>query len=278
MECPKCHLDNQPTAKFCRVCGQSLRPPAVLPPAPPVVQPAAPPISVVPVPQGACFRCGNSLRPGARFCAKCGTPQPSLSQPPAPQPVVPQAASSPPSASQLPVYQPPIPSPQPVQAAIPSPVAAPVANPPRPGRSLSSYAVRHAVILGALCMGLVIALVAALAYDRAQPVATPAPPPEITPPAMAPAPLPTADYRQAVVKIDYDRLGHFGLLSTTGDPASSQDDGKLLTFSPIGETNNIRVWIDGDTPIYGTARSLELGMDGFTEKPHLVDGQLRSVW
>lgn len=281
MECPKCQFVNQPAAKFCRRCGERL-PQSVAPPAaPPVVQPAVPPASVAPGSQVACFRCGNPLRPGARFCAKCGTPQPSASQPPVPQPVMPPAATPPPptslSAGQPPVYQPPAPPPVPVQPVLPLP-AAPVVKPPRPPLRLSGYVLRHAVILGALCAGLVLALGAALAYDRGQRVATPAPPPEITPPAVAPAPLPTADYRLAVVEIGSDGRGQFGLISTTGDPASTQDNRKKLTYSPIGDTNNTRIWIDGETPVYGTGSFLGLGGGRFTEEPHLVDGALRSVW
>jgi len=73
-------------------------------------------------------------------------------------------------------------------------------------------------------------------------------------------------------------LGRFGLTSITGDPASSQDDGKLLTYSASGGTNYTRVWICGDTPIYGESGVFGIGGGRFTEEPHWVDGELRSAW
>jgi hypothetical protein len=47
---------------------------------------------------------------------------------------------------------------------------------------------------------------------------------------------------QQVVKIGLSESGRFGLTSQGEKP---------LTFSPIGETNNTRLWVDGETPIFG---------------------------
>lgn len=99
------------------------------------------------------------------------------------------------------------------------------------------------------------------------PMMMPAVAPVLRPPALPPPPpvieLPPADYRQAMVEIDYTSQGRFGL--------KSKKDGKKLTFSDTGGTNNTRVWIDGDTPIYG---------DGgrWLEAPQMKDGRLTSVW
>jgi hypothetical protein len=67
--------------------------------------------------------------------------------------------------------------------------------------------------------------------------------------------------------------GRFGLRSTTGDPDTPADNQKLLTFSFNGRTHNTRIWIDGDTPIYGASTA-----GRFTESPHWDNGHLRSVW
>lgn len=87
--CPHCGNQNKPTAHFCPRCGNRLEKPlpaseaAVqhLPPWPPVPpgglpqpqvwageKPTKPPIAF-------CRYCGQRLRPGARFCSKCGLEQ-----------------------------------------------------------------------------------------------------------------------------------------------------------------------------------------------------------
>ena len=40
--------------------------------------------------------------------------------------------------------------------------------------------------------------------------------------------------------------GRFGLVCLSGNPDDGTDDGKRLTFSPEGKTNNTRVMVDGD--------------------------------
>jgi subtilisin family serine protease len=94
--CPHCGQPVRVGAKFCAACGQSMagQPPSAMPQqrpaAPPPASPAArsPQLPKGPAPQppkpGApqppqvmvyCKQCGTSLRPGAKFCAKCGTRQ-----------------------------------------------------------------------------------------------------------------------------------------------------------------------------------------------------------
>ena len=93
------------------------------------------------------------------------------------------------------------------------------------------------------------------------------PPPVLRPPVPPPPPLvielPPADYRQALVGIGYNAQGRFGL--------KSKKNGKKLTFSDTGGTNNTRVWIDGDTPTYGNGGR-------WLKAPQLKDGRLTSVW
>jgi hypothetical protein len=45
--------------------------------------------------------------------------------------------------------------------------------------------------------------------------------------------------------------GRFGLTCLTGNPDDATDDGKRLTFSPEGQSNNTRLMIDGQTPLFG---------------------------
>jgi hypothetical protein len=74
---------------------------------------------------------------------------------------------------------------------------------------------------------------------------------------------PPPDYRKSLVEIGYQSDGRFGL--------RVKKDGKKLTFSADGGTNNTRVWIDGDTPLYGSNGR-------FITKPDLNEGRLKSIW
>jgi hypothetical protein len=214
--------------------------------------PAAPPAA-----SGTCTNCGRPIRTGARFCNYCGAPQ----QAPAPPPPTPYPPGYVPAPAPPPAYQP-----------HPAPF--------RPGRPSTSYIVRHTLLIGTLAVGLLLALAGAFVFERSKPATAAAePPPAITPGVPTPAPTPTADYRQAVVEIGYTRTGRFGLRTTEGNPDIRSDDNKLLTYSPQGETHNTRVWIDGETPIYGGSWLFGLFNQGeFTEAPHWVEGQLRSAW
>ena len=95
MKCPNCQTENPDLAKFCKGCGSKLEAPAM--PITPLAQ----------NPTLSCKSCGATLKPGAKFCAKCGTnvvvapagkPAPSQNAPQV-APVVPQAA---PVAPQIP--------------------------------------------------------------------------------------------------------------------------------------------------------------------------------
>ena len=194
--------------------------------------------------QAACINCRRPLRAGAQFCGYCGTRQQALSPPPAP---LEQLAPAPP---------------------LPSPDTA--------GRFSTAYIIRHSLIIGVLTVGLLVVLSGALATDRSRlATATTEPPPVVTAILPTPAPTPTADYRQAVVQIGYMSDGRFGLRSTKGNPATRSDDNKLLTYDAQGKTHNTRIWIDGETPIYG---SWFLADGRFVEKPHSEGRQVQSVW
>ncbi|MDY4069643.1 MAG: zinc ribbon domain-containing protein [Lachnospiraceae bacterium] len=76
MICPKCNTENSETAKFCKICGNNLVEArsqmgvqlGTQLGAQAAVQPG------VQQPINACKVCGAQLRPGAKFCAKCGSP------------------------------------------------------------------------------------------------------------------------------------------------------------------------------------------------------------
>jgi hypothetical protein len=57
MQCPHCHAENRPGARFCGHCGEVLE-----------VQPEA----VEAAGSLICSVCGSSLKPGAKFCGRCG--------------------------------------------------------------------------------------------------------------------------------------------------------------------------------------------------------------
>lgn len=207
--------------------------------------PAAPPAS-----QDTCVNCRRPIRSGARFCSHCGASQPTA-PPPAPPPL----------------HQQPTPLPTP-------------APPATPGRPSTAYIVRHTLLIAILALSLLGALVVTYAFESSEPASTAVePPPPITPVLPTPIPTPTADYRQAVVEVDFTKSGRFGLHATQGNPDIRSDDNKLLTYSSQGETHNTRVWIDGETPIYGGSWLLGLFNQGkFTKKSHREGGELRAVW
>ncbi len=76
------------------------------------------------------------------------------------------------------------------------------------------------------------------------------PPPPLLPPPPAPPPARVVDTTPRVV-VDRRPDGRFGLVCLTGNPDDPSDDGKRLTFSPDGKTNNTRVMVDGRSPILG---------------------------
>jgi len=122
----------------------------------------------------------------------------------------------------------------------------------------------HIILLTLLCLPLLCALGGVSGWEITNPTPTPsptgAPTPTLTPtpppsptPAATPTPIPTPtpSYPDPCVVIGYRPDGRFGLRTTVGDPHNPGDDDKNLTFSEVGETSNTRVWVDGETPIYG---------------------------
>lgn len=242
MNCPRCHHVNRSDARFCQRCGAQLGPVSSGQPSPPT-----------------CVHCGRSIRPGVQFCPHCG---------------IRQAASPPPG------YPPSQPPPEPWRQA--TPVPPPVSPTPAvsarhsSGKRTRSYVLRHSILIAGLVLGLAAALAVALVADSNSSIVTE--PPPVVPPSAAPAPTPTADYREAVVEIGYANTGRFGLKTLGGDPATRSDDGKLLTFDFTGATSNTRIWIDGDTPIYGGSTFLGLGLGGLVAGPDEANGRITSAW
>ncbi len=146
-----------------------------------------------------------------------------------------------------------------------------------PGRvPLKYFYLAFAIVLG-LC--LCSSLVGVFVWDRSKPSATPsitAPPPTTvtaapTTPSRSPTPLappvitpptrdatPTIAYAGQVVALKTMSNGRFGLATTIGDPRRQDDDNKNLTFDVNGRTNNTRIFVDGDTPIFGEAPGILL--------------------
>lgn len=92
----------------------------------------------------------------------------------------------------------------------------------------------------------------------------PPPPPQLEPPPLPPQPeppappviepptpeLPPVDPTPRI-RVVFTRDGRFGVAASSGNPDDAADDGKRLTYSLDGETNNTRVWVDGATPLFG---------------------------
>ncbi|MFM9964539.1 MAG: hypothetical protein ACKV2Q_25330 [Planctomycetaceae bacterium] len=119
-----------------------------------------------------------------------------------------------------------------------------------------------------VAVALVGVLLAVGAVDRARPVVV-APPPDVPkpppdepepepppPPVVLPAPesLPPIDPTPRIT-VSFLQPGRFGIVTTSGNPDDDSDDGKRLTFSVKGDTNNTRLWVDGATPLVLTDQS-----------------------
>jgi hypothetical protein len=76
-------------------------------------------------------------------------------------------------------------------------------------------------------------------------------PPPTPPPTPPPAPSRPTDPTPRVI-VAYTSDGRFGLQTTTGNPDDPSDDGKKLTYSEQGITNNTRLFLDGATPLFGS--------------------------
>lgn len=243
--CTNCGQPIRPGARFCGKCGHvqtAASPPQLQ--AQPQTQAQTPPPPV-------CINCQQPLRGGSRFCARCGADQLA-------PPVAVQATPVPPT---------------PVTFATPPP-ATPITS-----RGSRAYVVRNGLLIAGLALGLLVALF--ITYQRGeQVVASPAavPPPVITPDVILPTPTPTPDFRLAVVEIGYQDNGRFGLRSTSGNPAVASDDNKNLTFDRAGATSNTRVWIDGETPLYGTTGRVGSEQAGFAQTPQRNAGRVSAIW
>jgi hypothetical protein len=84
-------------------------------------------------------------------------------------------------------------------------------------------------------------------FDHAKLASAPVPLPPEPPP--LPARPPVDPTPRVLVQRTHD--GRFGLVCLSGNPDDPSDDNKSLTFSPIGQTNNTRVMVDGNTPLFG---------------------------
>ena len=109
MKCPNCQFENRSDAKFCKSCGYKLEGLNAKPEA------TASAASV-------CLSCGAVLKPGAKFCSKCGS---TIAASPAPAP----APQPEPKTEIL------MPAPEPetqTEILMPAPAPAPVQNEPQP--------------------------------------------------------------------------------------------------------------------------------------------------
>jgi hypothetical protein len=188
--------------------------------------------------QVVCSRCGKLLRVGASFCTACG--QRLIIQAPKP--------AEPPSINAQSEQIPPIPDivKRSGERSIDQSTSQPATIAPR----RLGYQRRHAVliVLMAVCIGL--SLAGAYIKDLNEPTSTPPPTPQVTAPVVFFWIPPTASVDQRRIKVGMTDDGRFGL--SAGSIGLPKDvEGKKLTYDPYGATSNTRVWIDGDTPIFG---------------------------
>ena len=131
---------------------------------------------------------------------------------------------------------------------------------------------------GAVALSLAATLAGVYAWDRPVPPTIVAPPPEDDaeppPPSIAdlipPAAPIDATHR---VRLNWTSDGRFGLVTTTGNPDDPTDDDKKLTYDASGGTNNTRVMIESEAPIFG-------GPTGRMISPIAADasGKVRCTW
>ena len=197
-------------------------------------------------PVALCPGCGQPVKPTAKFCAACGIALPGLARSePQAAPVVPPARPAGAQVFPSPAHQL---SPPPTQHSVePTPIPA---SPLPKDESRSAWGWVHFILVFSLAVCLFAWLGGAFALDLLGPEPTPIAAPQITPAPQVAGPAPTAAPDQRALKIGLTPDGRFGLIAQgSGLPASVQ--GKQLTFSPIGETSNTRLWLDGQTPLFG---------------------------
>ena len=235
--CVQCGKPVRAGAKFCPACGAS------------VFQPGSTSISSFPgiaddqaAVQLRCPSCGSSLRAGARFCPHCGRANVEIDRMPTPAGVaihegeIQPQIQPPPFAPGLPIQPPPA-SYQEVQ------------TPAQTQNQRKGYWLLHISMIALLVICIAAGLAGAFLLEDNQPTASLATP-QVTPEDYQAISLPTALPGQQKVAIGMTDAGRFGLYTTGTDLPENLRD-KNLTFSSDGETNNTRVWIDGQTPIFG---------------------------
>lgn len=125
--CARCGVDNPPSIRFCRMCGNQLQTPEAAALAPPPGAPQAAPRAVP------CPRCGTSVDRGASFCGVCGLPSSEMNLAPPgsslPAPALPPAPA-PPQAHAPVLAQAPVPAQAPAMAPTPAPPSVVVIPPP----------------------------------------------------------------------------------------------------------------------------------------------------
>jgi len=252
--CPNCGSPIRPDARFCGVCGK----PITSPPLPHAQQPAARQSGNV------CPKCGNINRPTARFCSVCQT---SLTAQPAPGAM---------------------PPPPPVQ---------------KKDRRVPMGLI-HILLMALLVLPLCSGLFFVYSWESANPTPTPITPsptatrsPTLTPtqtltpmPSLTPTPLPkptfvlptepptaTLNYPGPVVQVGFNSLGRFGLATTIGDPSRPDDDYRNLTYSKTGDSNNTRVYVDGDTPIFGERPGTTVALNHVEGNTWLMDWEYKNI-
>jgi len=70
LTCQKCGTEAPMNARFCRICGDPMRPPPDLPGRGP-----DPSVSRETLSGGTCPRCGSTVKAGVQYCPTCGTSQ-----------------------------------------------------------------------------------------------------------------------------------------------------------------------------------------------------------
>jgi hypothetical protein len=106
---------------------------------------------------------------------------------------------------------------------------------------------------------------------------TPVPKPTDEPPPMPEIPAPK-DVLPPIDPVPRIRVQctadcRFGVTTIAGSSQNPGDDNKRLTYSPDGATNNTRLWVDGESPLFGGSE----GVRRVANEP-LGEGGFKSVW
>lgn len=217
-----------------------------------------------------CTKCGNLVRPGAKFCGKCGSAVvPSTAR------AVPGTAENIPCPScgnlnragarfcsrcraPLNVSTPPAAYPPASPATPPPPLVSPAA--PQASATNWGYILRHAAIAGILFICMLLTLSSVGVYDVMNPAPTATPLAVPTPGALATL-APISATPEVILRID--GTGRFGLTTTSG---------KRLTFDADGGTNNTRVQVDGTDAIFGESGGT------FSTRPQMNGTGMVAAW